>query len=100
MAVEHVPNTGPVPSPEEIERRLGSEARGVHGWSNGPGDRYGEHEHSYRKVLYCVSGSIEFLLANGERVELRPGDRLVVPAHTRHGALVGPEGCACMEGQA
>jgi len=99
MAVEHVRNTAPIPSSEEIERRLRSEARGVHGWSNGPGDRYNEHEHSYRKVLYCVGGSIAFLLADGTRIELQPGDRLVVPAHTRHGAVVGPEGCACIEGQ-
>ena len=99
MSVEHAPSPGEAPSAAELERRLRAEASGVHGWSNGPGDRYGEHEHSYRKVLYCVRGSIEFLLSDGRRVELRPGDRLVIPPGTRHGALVGPEGCTCIEGQ-
>lgn len=100
MTVEHVPCEGDPPATAEIERRLRAEARGVHGWSNGPGDRYGEHEHPYRKVLYCVRGSIEFVLADGRRIALRPGDRLVIPPGTRHGAVVGPEGCTCMEGQA
>ncbi|OGO70037.1 MAG: hypothetical protein A3H36_03245 [Chloroflexi bacterium RIFCSPLOWO2_02_FULL_71_16] len=99
MSVEHAPSPGEAPSAAELERRLRAEASGVHGWSNGPGDRYGEHEHSYRKVLYCVRGSIGFLLSDGKRIELRPGDRLVIPPGTRHGALVGPEGCTCIEGQ-
>jgi len=100
VTVEHVPHSGGPLGPAEIERRLRAEARGVHGWSNGPGDRYGEHEHTYRKVLYCVSGSIDFLLADGRRITLEPGDRLVIPPGTRHGAVVGPHGCSCVEGQA
>ena len=100
MSVEHAPSPGEAPSAAELERRLRGEASGVHGWSNGPGDRYGEHEHSYRKILYCVRGSIEFLLADGRRIALHPGDSLTIPPGTRHGALVGPEGCACVEGQA
>ena len=71
----------------------------MYSWSNGPGDRYGEHEHSYAKVLYCTAGSIYFVLADGRRMALRPGDRLVLPPRTRHSALVGDEGCACVEGK-
>ena len=99
MDVEHAPHSGPPPSSGEIERLLRDEATRVHSWSNGPGDRYGEHSHSYRKVLYCVRGSIDFLLADGRRIALHPGDRLVIPPGTRHGALVGPEGTTCMEGE-
>lgn len=86
--------------PDELRARLESEATGVHSWSNGPGDAYGEHDHSYKKVLYCVRGSIDFTLADGRRVALRAGDRLVIPPRTRHGAVVGPQGCTCVEGQA
>lgn len=68
-------------------------------WSNGPGDRYGEHSHGYHKVLYCVDGSITFYVA-GEPVELNPGDRLDIPPGTRHSAVVGDEGVVCMEGRA
>jgi len=69
-------------------------------WSNGPHDTYGEHAHSYRKLLVCVSGSIEFRLADGETIRLGPGDRMELDAGTRHSAVVGPHGCTCVEGKA
>lgn len=81
-------------------RRLQSEATGCYSWSNGPGDRYAPHSHSYEKVLYCVEGSITFVLeANGERLELGPGDRMNLAAGTVHSAVVGPQGCTCIEGK-
>jgi hypothetical protein len=42
--------------------KLRAEASGCYSWSNGPGDRYAPHMHSYEKVLYCVDGSITFVL--------------------------------------
>jgi quercetin dioxygenase-like cupin family protein len=66
-------------------------------WSNGPGARYGLHRHPYRKVLYCLHGSITFHLADGD-VVMHAGDRLDLPAHTDHAATVGPGGVACVEG--
>ena len=98
--VEHRPYGGPAaPDPGRIEADLRNEARDVYGWSNGPGDTYGEHEHAYTKVLYCTRGAIEFVLADGGRIAMRPGDRLVLPPRTRHSAVVGPAGCACVEGK-
>jgi len=80
--------------------RLRGEATGCYSWSNGPGDRYAPHSHEYEKVLYCVDGSITFVLeAGGRRIELKGGDRMVLPAGTVHGALVGPAGCTCIEGK-
>ena len=67
-------------------------------WSNGPGDRYATHSHSYHKVLFCARGSIRFDLPDsGESVEMRAGDRLDIPAGTSHSAVVGPEGVKCVE---
>lgn len=66
------------------------------GWSNGPGDRYAEHSHSYHKVLYCINGSITFVVDSDE-IEVRRGDRLDIPPQTPHAAIVGPDGVACME---
>jgi len=67
-------------------------------WSNGPGDVYAAHAHPYRKTLFCLEGSIVFSLPDsGREVELHPGDRLIIPAGTRHGAIVGPRGVACIE---
>jgi quercetin dioxygenase-like cupin family protein len=78
--------------------RLRQEAVGCHAWSNGPGDRYAEHSHSYEKVLYCVAGSITFTLEDRE-LRLDAGDRMVLAAGTVHGAIVGPNGCSCIEGR-
>lgn len=80
--------------------RLRGEATGCYSWSNGPGDRYAPHNHGYEKVLYCVDGSITFVLEDeARRLELKAGDRMVLPAGTRHSAVVGPAGCTCIEGQ-
>ena len=67
-------------------------------WSNGPFDRYAAHEHGFDKVLVCVSGSIRFGLPDlGGSVDLVPGDRLDLPAGTRHDAVVGSSGITCLE---
>lgn len=85
---------------QDLMTRLQGEAGGCYSWSNGPGARYAAHSHGYEKVLYCVNGSITFTLeAEGKRVELKPGDRMVLPAGTSHSALVGPAGCTCIEGR-
>lgn len=67
-------------------------------WSNGPGDVYAVHSHAYQKTLFCVNGSITFSLPDlKQEVALRPGDRLILPPTTRHGAVVGAEGVTCIE---
>ena len=79
--------------------KLRAEASGCYSWSNGPGDRYAAHTHNYEKVLYCVDGSITFNLENeGRKLELKSGDRMVLPAGTVHSAFVGSSGCTCIEG--
>lgn len=67
-----------------------------HTWSNEPGYVYGEHEHDYHKVLFCIEGSITFHTTNGD-IELGPGDRLDLPPRTQHSAMVGGSGVTCME---
>jgi quercetin dioxygenase-like cupin family protein len=85
---------------EDLMTRLRSEASGCYSWSNGPGDRYAAHRHTYEKVLYCVEGSITFVLeGDARRLELKAGDRMVLPAGTIHSAVVGPAGCTCIEGK-
>ena len=79
--------------------KVREEARDAYTWSNGPGDRYAEHAHAYTKLLYCTQGSIDFHLSNGKVIHLRAADRMVVPAGTPHSAVVGPNGCTCVEGK-
>ena len=85
----------------ELMRRLQSEATSCYSWSNASGDSYAAHSHAYEKVLYCVDGSITFELEGGEgnRIDLEAGDRMVLPAGTVHSAVVGPQGCMCIEGR-
>jgi quercetin dioxygenase-like cupin family protein len=87
------------PSPDAVARRLREEGVEPHRWSNGPGDRYATHQHGYDKVLMCAAGSITFLVgAAGDPVELHAGDGFILPAGTSHAAVVGPQGCVCLEG--
>lgn len=65
-------------------------------WSNGPGDGYGEHSHGYRKILFCLEGSIVFHTGDGD-LELREGDRMTLEAGVVHAATVGATGVRCAE---
>jgi len=65
-------------------------------WRNGPDDRYGAHDHTFHKVLFCLSGSIVFHTDEGD-IELTAGDRLDLEPGTSHSATVDPEGCECAE---
>jgi quercetin dioxygenase-like cupin family protein len=83
---------------DDLARRLRAQGLQPTGWANGPGERYGAHDHPYDKVIVVERGSIRFGLAGtGEAVELAPGDRLDLPAGTSHDALVGSDGVACLE---
>jgi len=85
---------------DELMTRLRGEATDCYSWSNGPGDRYAPHSHGYEKVLYCLDGSIAFILEReGRRLELTAGGRMVLPSGTVHSAEVGPDGCTCIEGR-
>ncbi len=91
------PGTKP-PTRDALDQKMRDEGLSPRWWSNGPGDRYAEHEHSYHKVLYCGTGSISFETP-GERIELKPGDRLDRPPLTPHSAVVGDAGVECVEAE-
>jgi quercetin dioxygenase-like cupin family protein len=82
----------------DLMAQLREEADDCYSWSNGPRDVYAEHSHSYEKILYCVAGSITFTLPD-RKIRLGPGDRIVLPPGTVHGAVVGADGCTCIEGR-
>jgi mannose-6-phosphate isomerase-like protein (cupin superfamily) len=84
------------PTESEIVASMRAEGLTPHGWGNGPGDRYGWHDHAYHKVLYCVRGSIIFHTDEGD-LPLAAGDRLDLPSGTRHAATVGDQGVRCVE---
>jgi hypothetical protein len=81
-----------------LRERLIGEGLDPGAWSNGPGDRYGAHDHGYDKVIVVAHGSISFgLPGHSSAITLAEGDRLELPAHTSHDAVVGPDGVTCLE---
>lgn len=97
MAASVRRSKGPAPSGTELKASLRSEGLEPRAWGNGPGDRYGWHEHAYHKVLYCVEGAITFHTHQDGDLVLGPGDRLEIPPGTEHAATVGDQGCQCVE---
>lgn len=81
-----------------VERFLRDAGVQPYAWSNAPGDRYAPHSHAYTKLLMCAAGSIRFDLDGEASIDLRPGEGFVLPPGTRHAAVVGPDGCTCLEG--
>jgi mannose-6-phosphate isomerase-like protein (cupin superfamily) len=82
----------------DLAERLRAEGLAPGTWSNGPGDTYASHDHNYDKVIVIEAGSIRFGLVDaGRSVDLGVGDRLELPAGTRHDAVVGPAGVTCLE---
>jgi uncharacterized protein YjlB len=87
------------PGVDAAEERLRGLGVSPHAWSNGPGDRYAAHEHGTTKLLVCAEGSITFLVGEAATpVTLDAGEGVLLPAGTRHAAVVGPHGCTCLEG--
>lgn len=87
------------PSAVTVAARLRDEGVEPYAWSNGPGDRYGVHQHAFTKLLMCAAGSITFMVGpDAKAVTLEPGDGFVLPPGTPHAAVVGPRGCTCLEG--
>jgi quercetin dioxygenase-like cupin family protein len=82
--------------PETVRAALEGRGLALRSWSNGPGDRYGWHDHAYHKTLVCLSGSIVFHTDDGD-VGLTAGDVLELEPRTCHAATVGPSGVACAE---
>ena len=86
------------PNESALRGLLSSEKLRPYQWSNGPGDVYAPHRHTYDKVIYVLSGSITFGLVDSHtELQLGPGDRLDLPAGITHDARVGPDGVVCLE---
>lgn len=86
------------PTASAITREMRKEGLRPYMWDNTPNFRYGVRSHGYDKILYVVEGSLEITLPDSnQRMRLRPGDRIDIPAGVRHGAIVGSSGARCVE---
>jgi mannose-6-phosphate isomerase-like protein (cupin superfamily) len=67
-------------------------------WMNMPNHRYAVRTHNYDKVLYVINGTLEITLPDyNQRMVLKSGDRVDIPAGVRHGTIVGKGGAKCVE---
>ncbi len=61
-----------------------------------PGKGITDHRHPFDEVRIVVSGQLKLDIA-GNRLLLRAGDRILIPANTRHSKLAeGDEPCVCL----
>jgi quercetin dioxygenase-like cupin family protein len=89
---------GQHPTFSTITREMQKEGLRPYMWVNAPNHRYAVRTHGYDKVLYVIEGSIEITLPdNNQRMSLRVGDRIDIPAGVRHGTNVGMNGAKCVE---
>ena len=86
------------PSVSSITRLMQKEGLRPYMWMNMPNHRYAVRSHGYNKVLYVVGGTLEIILPDSnQRVTLRAGDRIDIPAGVRHATHVGSNGARCVE---
>jgi len=86
------------PTEAAIQQRLEADGFSAFCWSDPPRAHYDAHEHDRDESIWCVAGEIRFAAAGRELV-LAPGDRLMLPAGTRHTADAGPDGATYLIGQ-
>ena len=53
-------------------------------------DLFPYHYHEFHKLLLFLSGDLTYLV-EGRRYQLRPGDLLLIPAHSIHQPIIDPE---------
>ncbi len=70
----------------------------VYEWSDKAGTVYKEHSHQDKVVIFITEGSIDFTI-DGQIKTLKAGDRLNIPPHSPHSAVVGPSGCQYVVGE-
>jgi len=86
------------PTEDQLRQLFEKEGLTPYRWSNGPHDVYPAHEHDFYKIIYVVSGSITFgFPIDGKPTVLVAGDRLDLPPHIQHNAVVGSDGVVCLE---
>jgi quercetin dioxygenase-like cupin family protein len=89
---------GEHPTFSAITRQMKKEGLRPYMWVNMPNHRYGVRSHGYEKVLYVIEGTVEITLPDSnQRMILRAGDRVDIPAGVRHGTIVGTNGAKCVE---
>jgi len=100
MKLERIPWGARGGSPDEgtLRRALENDGFDVCVWSDPPNRTYDPHAHDHDECLWVVRGAIVFQI-DGRDFELGPGDRLMLPRGTVHGAQARAEGATYLIGE-
>lgn len=99
MRLEVLPWEGDAaPDEKTLRARLARDGFSAFAWTDAPFAHYAEHAHDHDECIWLVAGAITFGAA-GRELALAPGDRLMLPAGTRHTADAGPDGATYLIGQ-
>ncbi len=99
MKLERIPWSGEAaPKAAELRALLEGEGFSVWQWTDAAGATYTPHHHDHDESIVCIEGEITFG-AEGRRLTLRPGDRLMLPKRTSHTAEAGKSGATYLIGE-
>jgi quercetin dioxygenase-like cupin family protein len=99
MKLERIVWNGPsTPAEAALKRRLTDEGFDVMTWTDPPHRTYAPHRHDHHESLWCIRGAITFHI-DGRDYHLDPGDRLMLPRNTLHGATAGRDGATYLIGE-
>lgn len=88
-----------VPDEVSLREELTREGYSVFKWADSAGTHYPPHQHDHHESIWVLEGEIEFGMG-GQRHRLGPGDRLFLPSHTVHAAVVpGEKTCFYLVGE-
>lgn len=89
---------GEHPTLSKLTRQMNKEGLRPYTWEPKPNQRFAVRSHGYDKVLYVVNGVVEITLPDkNQKLRLRSGDRIDIPARIRHGSIAGQKGATCLE---
>ncbi len=93
MQVALVPWSGAAPpTAETLRAALAAGGLAVFAWSDGPRKTYAPHSHDHDETIVLVGGEMTFTIERRDFTLAHPGDRLLLPAGTVHGARTGAGG--------
>ncbi|MNT20202.1 Acireductone dioxygenase [compost metagenome] len=85
-----------VPTQQQVNMILESEGLEPAEEIYGPQEKIKEHRHPFAEVRFIIEGEMIFNIS-GNQFVLRPGDRVEIPANTKHSHVAhGGNRCVCV----
>ena len=85
-----------LPTPEQVKMIFQGEGLSPREETLLPNAKISDHRHPFDEVRMVMSGTL-FMNISGNQILLRAGDRIDIPANTRHSkAAEGEEVCICV----